>query len=639
MRPGFDHFLRITAMTTRTGKVKNCLLAAFAAIVGSFAVFRLPFRFPPRQKLVSYSYAFGFNNGVAVLAIAGLLGLVALWWLWRLKTANEASDDSSRSFLQFSDDGESNCLPLWLFIVMALVYAAVTVALYWFSLKAPSNRLMWEARHFLYRIRLYQLYKLTPYVDFQAEYGPALMYPPAWLHMILSPLGVSIPGAYFFCHWLMDVVGVGCLFYLLSHLGGPRGLKMVAFVLVSVAAFGPWMGLNGAVLRYTLPFASVLFAHRFLNCSTEESSLGGRAVGTFALIAILMAANILISPEIAVAFSLGWLAYLILIARRNSMVLVASPLAMLVAGVIGGFTLPTAYYGSLLSFSAGAGNLPIIPAPHILLFLVTLFLLVPPMLAKGWHGGSVDAPLVGAMGALCVVMVPGGLGRCDPPHVLYYSLVTSTFLMVAMANRSRLAFSIYALAYASVFIGMMGIVNLSVFFGLPRAQIVKHPFTALKSLRNELRNEVHPPTAGYLAALDKYPRLGLPFASFSGDEPAETYIVEKNKLKPEYYVATVGVYSQPELDHKLRDISQQDLILVPDGSQRAEPYDHGQAYLYSIGQWFLRRPRLKYIHDDIDAYASVAAYIEKHFTQLEKTGSWVVMKRNPDNLPSPATQR
>ena len=46
---------------------RNGLWAVVLAALVYYALFRLPFRFPPRQRLVSPSYAFGFNNSVAIL--------------------------------------------------------------------------------------------------------------------------------------------------------------------------------------------------------------------------------------------------------------------------------------------------------------------------------------------------------------------------------------------------------------------------------------------------------------------------------------------------------------------------------------------------------------------------------------------
>ena len=68
--------LKISRNRLVAGTAKISLAGMFAASV-YYAMFRLPFRFPPRQRLWSTSYAFGFNNTVAVLALAVLLGLVA----------------------------------------------------------------------------------------------------------------------------------------------------------------------------------------------------------------------------------------------------------------------------------------------------------------------------------------------------------------------------------------------------------------------------------------------------------------------------------------------------------------------------------------------------------------------------------
>jgi hypothetical protein len=44
-----------------------------------------------------------------------------------------------------------------------------------------------------------------------------------------------------------------------------------------------------------------------------------------------------------------------------------------------------------------------------------------------------------------------------------------------------------------------------------------------------------------LSALNRYPRLGLPFATF-GDPAVETYVLSRGKAQPEYYMSVVGVY-------------------------------------------------------------------------------------------------
>src|SRR5260370_16474776 len=79
----------LTARFSLVRVARNGLWAVVVAALAYYALFRLPFRFPPRQRLVSPSYAFGFNNSVAILAMAGLLGLVALLYLLRRRQACE----------------------------------------------------------------------------------------------------------------------------------------------------------------------------------------------------------------------------------------------------------------------------------------------------------------------------------------------------------------------------------------------------------------------------------------------------------------------------------------------------------------------------------------------------------------------
>jgi hypothetical protein len=68
---------------------------------------------------------------------------------------------------------------------------------------------------------------------------------------------------------------------------------------------------------------------------------------------LLFGANILLSPEVAVAFALAWLVYSVLMVRRHGRPLAVSLLAFIAAGLLCWLLLPAAYYGSLLRFSEG----------------------------------------------------------------------------------------------------------------------------------------------------------------------------------------------------------------------------------------------------------------------------------------------
>ena len=68
--------------------------------------------------------------------------------------------------------------------------------------------LMWEVRHLNYRTLLMDIYRLHPYTDFSAEYGPLLTYLPFWLYRLLKLFGGSYEQAYFAAHLFLNLAGL-----------------------------------------------------------------------------------------------------------------------------------------------------------------------------------------------------------------------------------------------------------------------------------------------------------------------------------------------------------------------------------------------------------------------------------------------
>ena len=355
----------------------NGLWAVVVAALAYYALFQLPFWFPPRLRLWSASYAFGFNNGVAILAMAGLLAAVALLYVLRRHRACEPQ-------IEFPLDrtiAGRRSLVVALALV-ALLYAGLTFAMYVYSVRSASW-LMWETRHFLHRTWLMDVYGLRPYTEFSAEYGPMLTYTPLYMYWLLKPLGASHEQAYFACHLLLNLGGLWCLYYVLSRVTMPASPRLIAFGVLAIAGFAPYMGLNGVLLRYLCPFACLLLGHRAVVWALSRPGCALCWLGTAATVLLLLGANILLSPEAAVAFALAWLGYSVLMVRRDGRVLAVSLIAFIAAGLLCWLLLPAAYYGSLLRFSEGANNLPLLPAAHLLFYIVTMFLVVPPLLAAG----------------------------------------------------------------------------------------------------------------------------------------------------------------------------------------------------------------------------------------------------------------
>jgi hypothetical protein len=611
------------ASTTATVSVslRTWALATAFALVAYLAVFWLPFYFPPKQLLVSPSYAFGFNNSVAVLAMAALLGVATLHYLFLSRP--RARDP----LVSFPEDGASAPRSwAWLFVAMAGVYTVLTGVMYAYTRGAATASLTWESRPFLHRIKLVEAYGLRPYAEVQSDYGPALMYPPIYLHRLLAPLGVTVQGAYFLCHLMMNVAGLWCLWYLLRHVAAPARAKAAVFIVVGIAGFAPYMGLNGVVLRYVCPFAALLLGHRVW-IALRVAPPPPRWVTLSFIIAALAVVNVLLSPEVAVAFVLGWLAYAVLWTRTDRRLLVVS-LPTLAGTAVGCyFLLPPEYYGFLLRFSQGAHNLPMVPAAHLVLYLVTLALIVPPLLAAGWRGGRSDAALLGSLGVLSVVMMPGALGRCDPPHVLFYGLVVSMLLMIRLANCSLRAYGAYMLAYAGVFIGMMQLANLGYFFGLSTRDLLTHPAPAIRRFIDEQRAEFAPRDYRYLAALDKYPAIGLPFATYSGDNAAEDYLFANRKVDPEYYVGAVGVSTEAEISRKLAETARHEYLLVKKGWEKLPNARSDGSYLGGLRTWFIYPVRLEWKRPDLDHHGEIDRFIVEHYRAIEEVGPSVVVRR------------
>jgi hypothetical protein len=604
------------------GLARNAVSVFVFSLVAYYALFRLPFRFPPRIRLMSPSYAFGFNNTVAILAMAGLLGAVTLLYLLRRREANDLRIAFPRERAV-----DSRRPARIAFVIAALCYAALTFLMYIYNQRS-APWLMWETRHLLHRTWLMDVYGMHPYTEVAAEYGPILTYAPSWMYWLFRPMGGSHQQAYFACHLLLNVAGLWCAYYVLSRTVMPGRARLTAFVILAIAGFAPYMGLNGALLRYLFPFASLLLGHRAI--ALMRSRWGGiRSFPAAAMVVLLLlAGNILLSSETGVAFAIAWLGYALLKVCGEVFILTASFIAFVAAALLCWLFLPTAYYSSLLRFSEGANNLPLLPAPHLLFYILTLFLLVPSLLAISvrhwWTGNESGAAICGALGILCVVMAPGALGRCDPPHVLLFGMGASMLLMIRLANTSRAAFTAYALAYAAIFIVFIEAVNLIVFYGIsPQLLLSRHPFSnVIHRLRNATgKGDVDLAT---LSALDRYPRLGLPFASY-GDPTVETYVLSRGKVEPEYYVCVVGVYSEAALAHKLRDVAKAEYLLVPRNLQL--PGESCAGYLKSLRQWFLYPAKLPCRAEPLDPAGAVKSFISDHYIPVEQVGSWSVLRR------------
>jgi hypothetical protein len=582
---------------------------------------------------MSASYAFGFNNGVAIFALAGLLMLVTLLRVLRGRFSAELTIKVSG--IRHANGWTATKIA---FVIACLAYAGLTFALYrYYAQSAPS--LIWEPRHFLHRTWLMDVYGLRAYRDFSAEYGPILIYTPLWTYWLIKPLGASYESAYFLCHLLLNIAGLWCVYYLFTRSKMPASARTIAFIVIAIAGFLPYMGLNGVLVRYLFPFAALLLGHQVVRRSLRWPSPLQSWLATILLVVTLVSANVLLSPEVGIAFILAWLCYATLMMRRDYRVLGTSLIAYFLTALLGWALLPSSYYSSVIRFSQGANNLPLVPAAHLVFYFITMFLVVPPLLAFGMaKSKATDAAhgaICGALGTLCLVMAPGALGRCDPPHVLLYGMGASILTMIGLANISRRGFTVYVLGYAAVFIILLEIINLRVFYGLsPKELLSRHAVTHLRRAVHSATGTEHPSPAA-LAKLNKYPHLDLPFATF-GDPAFEKYVVLRGQLQPEYYMAIVGVYNQAALQRKLLDVRKAKYLLVPQGLVAESGSNPCRDYLISLRRWFFYPAKLPCRAEPLEPTAAVRSFITKYYIEEERLDHWSVLRRSDKLIDEPS---
>ena len=596
----------------RTSRRLDRSAVAFTAVlapVAAYLLLDLPYRFPPTGPLVSPSLVFGFNNRVAIGGVIAIVGAAVLFRLWRSRGVEPAS-------LPWFAPGPADPPARIRRTVFALMIAAHAglVALMWIVARTSNTwRLDFEASHFLWRLHLMTLFGARPYIDFQHEYGPALLYGPLLVYRLLAPLGVTLEAAYYLSYLGGSVLGLAAILSILDRAQIPRPRKEVAFCLLAAAGLTPYMGLNGNLVRYLPPYLGLVLADQI---STRARGLAVPSI----VVCGLGALTILISPEIGVAFGLGWITYCAFIALGDRRRALSGIVALAAAVALTMLAVPSRSAGSILSFSSGAANFPLVPAPHIVFYLIILVTGVSRLVADGVSGRGRPRALLLALATVSVVMIPGALSRADPPHVLFFSLGVHLLFFVQTALDSRRAFIVYAGAFALVLIGGLHLSNARAFYDVSLRHLRPAEVAALAR-----RHDLPEPSAAQLARLDTYRPLGLPFCSYGTDRRTMAHLWAHRGFEPEYYCGIIGVYSAAQLDRKLADTRRHEYVLVQrEWLGESDPCERHRMILRR--SFVYPRPpacRREGIEPDLQVSRELAA----HYRVVEAIGPYVVMRR------------
>ncbi len=291
------------AGTSQPGKQYRTAGIVFTGMVAAYLLFVLPYSFPLQVRIVSPSYAFGFNNKVGILSFVCFVLMLSAAQAWLQRSARRAP-----AYIPIDEIRPFPRSLIVLFSGFCMWYVALTAIFYLVVAKSSGYyKIDFEASHFLWRLKLMAAYGLRPYRDFVSEHGPAFVYGPAWVYSALRPFAVTTEGAYYIFDCVLNLCGLAVLAHIVNSLAMSTRSKLIAFSLIAIPAFSPTMGLNGLLIRTLFPFWSLLLIHRAVS-ATHSSRMW-----LAALVALVTFVNVCISPEIGVAWIVALSCYGVLL--------------------------------------------------------------------------------------------------------------------------------------------------------------------------------------------------------------------------------------------------------------------------------------------------------------------------------------
>ena len=638
-RPSARHHQQVPPSSSEAASPAARWLVPLLLLAPS-AIFVLPY-FVPVAPAFAESYLFGFNNRAAlllVLALVTLLGVLSWRGVIRLPQLPDllpphSAPGSSRS------PGRP---------ALAASLAATTILSITFFALLRAGHGAGDAIYFLDRIGLVAQ-GLRPFHDFEFVYGPLQLYLP-WL--VARLLHCSLFDGYGLVWGLSTLLGLVALWLSIRWLDLPSPGKRSTFLILAAILGSELLsfGLNYNPLRYTAPIACLLFVER-LSRSDRPSFATDRST----ILAAAAAAIILLglSPEVGVAFCIAILCFLP--ARRLALRQPWATFAFALAAAFALIFLAAAHLGifeTMRSFSAGAFNLPLLPGPHILLFLSALAVITIWLTARS-HRSRLVSP-VALLALYSLGMLPGALGRCDWAHVLGYELgivLVALLLLAASPWSRRLSQAALVLIFLAMFLrGVPGTLAMVVKVQLYPALAHGDPTSGfgqhlLALTRRSLLRSVGPAeTAHKLTRIravarltSEDPHLLFPAASpilyapFSYS-PERLGNVQSPSLVEGHFMGALNLLTPAQVAQKIaemQDHPEQDLLLSPDGLEQCAPFRGDPATLRSLFLLpFVPKPRNQYA-----LVAPVCQYIQAHYRLLvppsPQTGDYGLWRRQP----------
>jgi hypothetical protein len=392
-------------------RTPRTLAIIFSLIWLFLGLFVIPYFVPRSGALLSASSLAGFNNSLAYLWYVLFLGL-PVYLLARALPASAGPLEAPASQRLSWVPTKAVSLTMGLHI---LLFAALYAVKHGFVFA--------EALYFQDLI-----YRMTagaiPFLDVHFFYGPALLYPAAFLARY-----VSIEAAYAAYYVVTYLAGLYLLYVVLAWMVPVRQEADGWFLVFALGFFNPYTGINYTFVRHLLPAVTLLAAWRHL----QSPSLA-RLAGTLALFAWALT----YSPEIGVVTLISVVTLSVLwLARFHQRKRVGTALAMLTAVPGGGLILcgflfyfvdPSLealrhYTQPIVTFSSGGWNTPIDPSfPMLTMIVLTVVVGAAGLRTIQGHGWSGSTSWLVAYGIMLLLMQRAAFGKADVAHIAYGGL-------------------------------------------------------------------------------------------------------------------------------------------------------------------------------------------------------------------------
>lgn len=563
-------------------------------VVAAAGVFWLPWHFGTTTPVNGESYVLGFNNRLAILALATALASAFAARLLDGTDTRPLRWIARRVHLPRLQDlpGEYGVFAAWTVAWSSLLWS-------WGSYLADPG---WgDARIFHHGMSLIALGHV-PYRDFMWNYGPAMLYLPLGLSGLTGG-DLSFERAYLVVVLLFNALGYAGVFLVVRTMVLPAASRPVVLALALLA----WAELNLALqyssLRFVIVPAGLILMH--------EAVRRARGTGRPLLIALLaaaaaMTAALALSPEMAIAMAMGIGAYALVLALRRDFTAATAVAAGVVAPLALALLTVPAYLLSVLAFASGQMNFPIYPNLNNVALVAASLVVIPALMAAAvLRPADGRAPLAVALAVGAGMLLPAAFGRADPIHASFNGVVPTLLMFAAAAAAGRAWLRGWMVTYAIVLIGAVQFSYWSVFTGYFRDAITmrrvydanpgvvaewKADWDRLRS-RHPLGNRLHwGNVLPYPKDLDALREKGLVIQT-AGDEwnlwLGRYLLLQPDAPRDYFHPWTQGAVTPPQIDRRVEACRQARYLLIPEAvlAPLAGPVDL-QSYARHIDRFF-----------------------------------------------------